>query len=135
MSHPVQVCVALYPKLHSASRLTSEAEDESWSAGLPALWRDAVVVPLDYRSFRDYEVQARRVVGYDESGEPCFSRYTYRHDALRSDDGEEFYEEIVHAEIGRSWRLRDGRWLTWRRVEHGWGEERGFFSFSEEMPR
>lgn len=133
MSHPVQVCVALYSRLHSACQALSA--DDEWAEGLPASWRDAAVAPLDFLRSREYEALAERVVGYDEAGAPCYSRYIYRHKELRSDDGEEFYEETLHAEVGCSWRLRDGRWLVWRRVERGWGEDRGFFSFSEEMPR
>ncbi len=135
MSHLEQVRVALYSKLHSARAPAGAVFDDRWADGLPVFWRDAVVSPLEVRRFQDYEATASRLVGYDESGEPCYCSHAYRYDELRSDDGEEFYEETVHAEVGRSWRLRDGRWLTWRRVEHGWGEERGFFSFSEEMPR
>lgn len=131
MLHQVQKRVALYPKQHNAyEEAALPALEWPWHGGLPAEWRDAVVEPLGFRRFHDYEAAALRVLGSDESDQPCYSHYQYRLSETRSDDDEDFYEETLYAEWGTSWRLRDGRWLTFRQVG-----ERGFFSFSEEMPR
>ncbi|HEY6898883.1 MAG TPA: hypothetical protein VI279_16610 [Rhodocyclaceae bacterium] len=109
--------------------------EEAWRRGLPSAWRDAVVAPLWFRRFEDYEAAASRRVGYDEDGLPCWCDYRYRLEALRSDDGEDFYAETLYAESGRSWRLRDGRWLHYREVLGEEREGRGFFCLGEEAPR
>lgn len=136
MSHSIQMSPSLYSRLHSAvgfgeaAPAAAPALDWPWREGLPVQWQDAVVVPLGFRRHRDYKAAARRVLGLDENGEPCYCHHQYRVNALRSDDDEDFYEETLYLESGTSWRLRDGRWLNYRRVGG-----RGFFSFSEEMPR
>lgn len=108
-----------------------------WLSGLPAAWRDRVVAPGTFRVFREYEVPARRLIGYDEQGQPCYCVYDYRLIDLRSDDDEEFYQALAYGESVTAWRLNDARWLVHRCVE-ALGEEGGRdsdFSVEEWMPR
>lgn len=112
-----------------------EAEGMAWAAALPAAWRKAVVAPLSFEVFREYEVNAWRCVGRDEDGEPCYCAHAYLLNNLCSDDGEDFYEELAYGEALSAWRLRDGRWLAFRTVAGGGGEVQRFHSLSESMPR
>lgn len=108
-----------------------------WAEGLPHEWRDMVVEPLLYRHYREYEIRAERSIGYDEDDAPCYCAHRFQLSDLRSEDGEEFYEETTYAESLTAWRLRDGRWLIHRVVlrHEDCRTVRGFYSFSEAMPR
>lgn len=111
--------------------------DPDWQKKLPEEWRGAVIAPLDFATWHEYEMPASRCLGYDEDGEPCYYRHVFLLGALRWDDDEEYYEDFVYGEDVQAWRLRDERWLTWRiaHQEDTPHESRGFFSFSDEMPR
>ena len=53
----------------------------------------------------------------------------------RSDNDEDFYTVVTRGETLRAWRLRDDRWLTWRRTVCPDGSvSRGFYSFSPTCP-
>ncbi|MBK1700617.1 hypothetical protein [Thiococcus pfennigii] len=108
-----------------------------WWSQLTPEWRHQVVVPQRFRVFEEYEVAASRILGYDEAGDPCFCACDYRLTELRSDDDEEFYQAAVYAESLTTWRLLDGRWLVYRRVEPlgEEGEALGGFNVAERMPR
>ena len=108
-----------------------------WQTLLPERWRDEVVPPLSFRVYREYEVPARRVLGQDAAGEPCFCAFDYRLIDLRSDDDEELYSALSYEEKMRAWRLRDGRWLVHRRLlPYGEdGEVLSDYSLEERMPR
>lgn len=111
--------------------------EPDWQNGLPAEWRVAAIAPLHFATFREYEIPASRTLGYDEDGLPCYYHHSYVLGELRSDDDEEFYEHIAYGEEVEAWRLRDERWLIWR-IVHEDGVcrgNRGFYSFSERMPR
>lgn len=133
-----QKSVALYSMLHNDAAASLPPRqgltDWRWRLGLPAAWRDAVVEPLVFHRYCDYEASAERVLGEDENGQSCYCHYRYRLWEMRSDDDEDYYQETLYVESGSSWRLRDGRWLTYRQIQSGGGRQ-GFFSFSEEMPR
>jgi len=111
--------------------------DPDWRKELPRDWRSFAIAPLSFATHRDYEMPASRTLGYDEEMQPCFYRHTYMLGALYSDDDEEYYADIAYGEEVCAWRLRDERWLIWRMVhEDGGGRaSRGFYSFSENMPR
>lgn len=94
-----------------------------WQALLPPAWRQQAVPPQTFRVDREYEVAARRVIGHDNAGVPCFCAYDYRWIEPRSDDGDEFYALIVYGESVQGWRLRDGRWLVRHRVQLGAEDE------------
>ncbi|ANQ87007.1 hypothetical protein dqs_3991 [Azoarcus olearius] len=120
----------------STARGRLDAEAWPWHARLPVAWREMAVVPIAFRVHRDAELAAARCFGHDADDEPCYYAHRYRIDEPRSDDGEEFYAGVLHAESVAAWRLRDGRWLIHRVVrtdEHGEGQ--AFYSFSETMPR
>lgn len=112
-------------------------EDFAWWAALPAEWREMIQPPLYCDVFREPELAATRVFGYDADASACFYRHEYTLYEDRSDDGEEFYPAIVHAERLIAWRLRDERWLICRAIggEEGLAQARQFYSFSETMPR
>lgn len=117
------------------ARSTRE-NDEAWHALLPREWLDAAEVPLYFEEFSEYEIQARRIVGYDQDQQPCYVAYRYLQTRLCCDDDESFYESISYHEQGAAWRLRDQRWLSFRRVDCGQADvPRGFYTFSNEMPR
>jgi hypothetical protein len=87
--------------------------------------------------FRDHEIAARRVVGHDIDDTPCFHAYDYRLLDVRSDDDEEYYLAVAYSESLSAWRLHDGRWLVYRRVEP-LGEEdaaTSAMSIDDRMPR
>lgn len=107
-----------------------------WQALLPAPWRHQAVPPQSFRVDREYEVPARRVLGHDRAGKPCFCAYDYRLIEPRSDDGEEFYAVIVYGESVQAWRLTDGRWLVRQRVQLGADDElHEHIAVAERMPR
>lgn len=108
-----------------------------WQAQLPSVWRDRVIRPESFRVDREYEVPARRVLGYEPAGTPCFCSFDYRRLATRSDDDEDLYEVLVYAESVRAWRLKSGRWLVHRRLQPFGeeGEEVTSFGFEPRMPR
>jgi hypothetical protein len=109
----------------------------SWHRELCPIWIDLVVPPRSFRVFSDHEVAARRVVGHDGNDIPCFQAYDYRRLDIRSDDDEEYYLAVAYSESLSAWRLRDGRWLVYRRVEP-LGEEDAAtcaLSIDERMPR
>lgn len=111
--------------------------DPDWQKNLPEEWRTAVIAPLDFATWQDYEMPAARCLGYDEDGTPCYYRHMFLLDALRWDDDEEFYPAIVYGEDVHAWRLRDDRWLIWRVVqqEDDTHSGRGFYRFSDSLPR
>ena len=130
---------------HSQSQLESgnaparrkRERELDWQKGLPVEWRIAAIAPLNFSTFREYEIPASRTLGYDENGQACYYRHSYVQGELCSDDDEEFYEHIAYGEEVEAWRLRDERWLIWR-IQHedgGCRSNRGFYSFSESMPR
>jgi hypothetical protein len=108
-----------------------------WHALLPPEWLPKAVSPVSFRVYREYEVLARRVIGHDATGEPCFCAHDYRLIDLRSDDDEEIYSALTYEESMRAWRLRDGRWLVHRRLApYGEeGEQVSGFTFDARMPR
>lgn len=111
--------------------------DPAWNKGLPVEWREAAIAPIRFASHREYEIPASRTLGYDEEGAACYYRHLYILRALCSDDDEEFYEALAYGEEVEAWRLRDDRWLIWR-IVHEDGvccDNRGFYSFSEHIPR
>jgi len=114
-----------------------KCRDPEWQKALPAEWRDAAIAPLDFKQYREYEIPASRTLGHDEEGQACYYRHTYILSSWCSDDDDEFYQAIAYGEEVQAWRLRDERWLIWRIVhENGVCRgNRGFYSFSEEMPR
>ncbi|GAB2182168.1 hypothetical protein DLREEDagrD3_23910 [Denitratisoma sp. agr-D3] len=120
--------LALGPKNH---------EQYPWQEGLPKEWRDMTSEPLYFRHYQEYEISAERSVGYDEDDSPCFCSHRFQLSDLRSEDGEELYEETTYAESLTAWRLRDSRWLIHRIVlcHEDCRTVRGFYSFSETMPR
>jgi len=108
-----------------------------WRRELPVAWSDMALPPLAFNVFREPELLAERVFGYDEDGQACFYSHCYALQDTRSDDGESFYTALAYAEQLRAWKLRDGRWLIQRQVSTD-GEPAGgrrFHTFSEEMPR
>jgi len=118
-----------------ASRRTAEQEIE-WRQHLPVEWRDSVVAPLDFKTHQEYEMAARRSFGYDGEGQACYYAHRYALDASRTDDDEDFYRVVAYGEAVLAWRLRDDRWLVYRRIYTG--EEnalgRAFYSFSDRPP-
>ena len=117
--------------------LRQERESCPWQAHLPLTWRERVVAPLELRRYRDQEIAAERVLGYDAAGRPCYTAYRFSLTEPRSDDGEEFYAVLAYGEALAAWRLADGRWLVWReiRAEESCHEARSFYSLVQEMPR
>jgi hypothetical protein len=122
-----------------ASREPGLAPDcrPSWREDLCPVWLDRVVPPRSFRVYRDHEIPARRVVGHDGNDVPCFQAYDYRRLDVRSDDDEDYYLAVAYSESLSAWRLHDGRWLVYRRVEP-LGEEDAatcVLSIDDRMPR
>jgi len=118
-------------------RSSRNTREINWQKDLPSSWKDLAAIPISFDIFREYEVVADRTLGYDEDNEPCFCAYRYVLTGLCSDDDEILYEAPIHAESLTAWRLRDGRWLTFRNVvgNRESGTTHSFFAISESMPR
>lgn len=113
-----------------------EFRTPDWQQALPAEWRHAAIAPHRFDTWRDYEIDAARTVGFDAEDKPCFCRHAFALDTLRSDDDDEFYAAVVYGEEVRAWRLSDGRWLVWRsEYQEGCRPDLGEYSFSDRMPR
>lgn len=116
-------------------------EDEiclrEWQRHLPKSWRAVVDVPLYFKRFREHELPASRSLGLDENYQPCYCAHSVVIPELRSDDDEEYYQVVTYAEQLAAWRLRDGRWLIFRRVGGAdcTAPLKDFYSFSDTMPR
>lgn len=118
------------------ARRTADHPEGDWKTHLPEEWRETVEVPLHFRHFAEYEINARRSLGYDADDRPCYTAHSYVLTRLTTDDDEEFYESIAYAEEVAAWRLRDERWLVFRKIDTGAGsQQRGFYAISPDMPR
>lgn len=83
-----------------------------WQIGLPANWRECVVVPFRFDIYWEYQVDAARVLGCDASGAPCYSAHRYVLTRLRYEEDEIFYEVIAYRDERFAWLLQDGQWLV-----------------------
>lgn len=113
-----------------------DAPTADWRACLPQEWQGQVVAPLDVTRHQEYEMRAERCLGHDEDGMLCFYAHDYAVTGLRSDDDEAFYVVIDFGEQFRAWRMRDGRWLRYRRAlrHEDPAADRGFYTFSDDAP-
>lgn len=110
--------------------------EPAWLEHLPDEWLDAIEAPLYFEQYSEYEINAERAVGYDADDRPCFATHRFLLTELVSDDDDEFYEAVAYAEEMATWRMRDGRWLVYRRNSaHQGGQPRSFYAFSNTMPR
>ena len=110
--------------------------EPAWREHLPDEWRETVEAPLYFEQYSEYEINAERAVGYDADDRPCFATHRFLLTSLVSDDDEEFYEVVAYAEEMVAWRMRDERWLVYRRNSaHQGGLPRSFYAFSNAMPR
>lgn len=119
------------------ARPLSPGERVDWQRGLPREWAEQVVSPTLFSRFREYEMLAERVVGYEVEDEPCYCEHYFVLNTMRSDDDDEYYVVPVYWEHLVAWRLRDGRWLVFRRLSSGedCAQYRSFFCLAEAMPR
>lgn len=115
----------------------STALGPDWRALLPKGWAKQVVAPAIFSRFRDYEIAAERVVGYEFEDQPCYCEHRVVLADLRSDDDEEYYLAPNYWEHLVAWRLVDGRWLIHRHIAFGDScrQTQSFFTFAEQMPR
>lgn len=129
----------LYTQQHTKMgnrRRVCDSGDQRWWERLPAPWREMALPPLYFDLFRDEQLKAERVFGYDADDSACYYAHRYQLQEPRSDDGEEFYAATAYAESVAAWLLRDGRWLIHRVVRVGEDcNGQAFYSFSESMPR
>jgi hypothetical protein len=110
--------------------------EPDWLAYLPAEWRETVEPPLYFERYSEYEIRAERTVGYDADDQRCFTAHRYVLTSLASDDDEEFYELVTYSEEMAAWRLRDERWLVYRRIStNNCNHSRSFYALSPDMPR
>jgi len=113
-----------------------KASSPNWTEHLPDIWRDAVEAPLYFKRYSEYEMPAERTLGYDADDHPCFTSHRFMLTSLASDDDEEFYEVVTYSEEMAAWRLRDERWLVFRRIStNNCNPPRGFYVLSPDMPR
>jgi hypothetical protein len=123
--------VQQYIKNGGCRRLRDSGERPWWSC-LPDEWRGQVIEPLAFEVFREHELEAARVFGYDPDGAPCY----YAHRFRLHEPGAAGGTALSYAEEVVAWLLRDERWLIHRTVRVGEnGEAQSFYSFSETMPR
>lgn len=114
-----------------------DGRDIRWRKNLPTAWQSLVAVPVRFDIFQEYEIPAERTVGHDVRDMACYCAFSFVLSALKSDDGEFFYETPAHAESLTAWQLRDGRWLIYREAvaDFDQGTVHRFFSFSDLMPQ
>ncbi|MBU1364218.1 MAG: hypothetical protein KKE51_10390 [Gammaproteobacteria bacterium] len=105
-----------------------------WQEDLPAEWLNAIDPPLYYAHYREYEISAERAVGYDADDKPCFTCHRFL--LTQGSTGETAQPVVTFSERMAAWRLRDERWLVFRRnsANHG-SEPASFYAFSSTMPR
>lgn len=112
-----------------------DSDASQWAVHLPLDWRDAVDLPLYFERHVEYEMSAERVIGYDTDGHRCYIAHHFDLTSLASDDDEEFYEVVTYSEAMAAWRLRDGRWLIFRRIQKlHCKDSSSFYTISPEMP-
>ncbi len=110
--------------------------EPAWRDHLPVEWREAIEAPLYFEQYSEYEISAERTVGYDADDKPCFTSHQFLLTSLASDDDEEFYEVVTYCEEMAAWRMRDGRWLIYRRNSANRGAQPSrFYAFAASMPR
>ena len=110
--------------------------EPAWLEHLPDEWLDAIEAPLYFEQYSEYEINAERAVGYDADDRPCFATHRFLLTELVTDDDDEFYEVVAYAEEMAAGRMRDERWLVYRRNSaHQGGQPRSFYAFSSAMPR
>ena len=81
-------------------------------------------------------MSADRSFGYDADDCPCFIAHRFELTRTVSDDDEEFYQVVTYSEEMAAWRLRDERWLVFRRNSNqDCTSPRGFYAFSADIPR
>jgi hypothetical protein len=124
-------------KVRSERCRSARDADPDWRAMLPREWAVQVVSPITFSRFRDYEILSERVVGYEDVDQPCYTEHCFVLTDIRSDDDEMYYLAPSYWEHLIAWRLRDGRWLIYRRIScsEDCQQHSTFFSFADEMPR
>lgn len=108
-----------------------------WQDGLPERWKDCVVVPAFFWHHRDYEIQAERIVGYEDEDQPCYCEYRIDFERAKASGPAPAAEVPQYWEHVSAWRLRDGHWLMLKRLYFGAtpAQEQAFFCLSAGMPR
>ncbi|MFZ2268946.1 MAG: hypothetical protein WAV95_15325 [Azonexus sp.] len=137
MNQPTENCpgAARHP-VRPGLRKGRFENEPAWLEHLPDEWRDAIEAPLYFEQYSEYEINAERAVGYDADDRPCFATHRFLLTELVTDDDDEFYEVVAYAEEMAAWRMRDERWLVYRRNSaHQGGQPRSFYALSAAMPR
>jgi hypothetical protein len=137
MTSPTRSCAEYTQERTRQGLRKGRVQDEpAWLEHLPDEWLDAVEAPLYFEQYSEYEINAERAVGYDADDRPCFATHRFLLTSLVSDDDDAFYEVVAYAEEMVAWRMRDERWLVYRRnsANQG-GQPRSFYAFSNAMPR
>jgi hypothetical protein len=135
MSEATLLYTQQYIKNGGRRRLRDSGE-QPWWTHLPDEWREQVVKPLAFDVFREQELEAARVFGYDPDGLPCYYAHRYRLHGPRKDRAGASGNASSYAEAVVAWLLRDERWLIHRTVRVGENSAaQSFYSFSETMPR
>lgn len=137
MNKPIESCrTTCRPPARPGLRKGRFESEPAWREHLPDEWRDAIEAPLYFEQYSEYEINAERAVGYDADDRPCFATHRFLLTELVTDDDDEFYEVVAYAEEMAAWRMRDERWLVYRRNSaHQGGQPRSFYAFSAAMPR
>lgn len=121
---------------HCARKGKATHVEPNWRHHLPALYSEAIIVPLYFKKYREYEISADRCVGYDADDQPCHIAYRVELTRIASDDDEEFYEVVSYREELSAWLLRDDRWLVFRAtLTDPCTPTRDFYAISPDMPR
>lgn len=130
--------------MNTSHRITSLADEPGrkgttpdariWLEDLPAEWLNAIDPPLYYTQYHEYEISAERAVGYDADDKPCFTCHRFL--LTQTGTSESTQPVVTFSERMSAWRLRDDRWLVFRRnsANHG-SEPASFYAFSSTMPR
>lgn len=88
-----------------------QPDPDLWLDELPPNFNALVVVPLRLETHEDRAAHARKVVGWDASGQRCYVQHTHTVTEDRFDIDEFPLEVAVLRERRFAWRLASGRWL------------------------
>ena len=107
-----------------------------WFRRLPVELLDRISEPVSLEPYEEYEMDARRYVGFDATGVPCFTSHVFHIMRPASDDDVTYYEVACFKEEMAAWRLPDNRWLVFRLVENSsCTSSEGTYTLSDTMPR
>jgi hypothetical protein len=89
----------------------SDPDTDRWMDELPLEWMPQVVAPVRFERHEDSWAHARKFIGRDPQGQPCWIEHVHTEVEERFDIDEFPLQVALGRERRVAWRLQDGRWL------------------------